>query len=239
MGDNRGILRGHDGREEACVAFVKKQAKNPEAVCKAIDEFAYNNKWLMNIGDVKGKFLEKALERAQPKIVLELGAYLGYSALKTIQKLSPDAHIYSIERSKKYAALAREVIEHAGKSHQITIVQGFVGDGGKTINELKTKYGIKDQSIDFFFLDHAKEFYLPDLLTILKEGFLKNKATVFADNVLYPGAPDYKEFMEKEQGKLFQTNFYETYLEYQTKVKDMVLDSIYLGDPNGTLRSKI
>ena len=74
-----------DGRELACLEHVKRTAaRNPAAVVHAIDEFATKNQWLMTVGDVKGKILDDAIDRARPKLVLELGTYVGYGSLRMI-----------------------------------------------------------------------------------------------------------------------------------------------------------
>jgi len=43
----------------------------------------------MNVGDEKGELLDAALRSAQPKRVLELGAYCGYSALRMAARRPP------------------------------------------------------------------------------------------------------------------------------------------------------
>ena len=49
-----------------------------------------------------------------------------------------------------------------------------------------------------------------------------------ADNMLIPGSPKYREFMNQQQGKLFDTVEHKTHGEYQTLVPDVVLESEYL-----------
>ncbi len=50
-----------------------------------------------------------------------------------------------------------------------------------------------------------------------------------ADNILIPGSPKYREYMNQQQGKLFDTVEHKTHGEYQTLVPDIVLESDYLG----------
>ena len=49
---------------------------------------------------------------------------------------------------------------------------GTLGDGGKTIDALRTAHGIGAGSVDLVFIDHAKEAYLPDLRRILEQNRL-------------------------------------------------------------------
>ena len=37
---------------------------------------------MMNVGDEKGEILDRAIERSSPRLLLELGTYCGYSALR-------------------------------------------------------------------------------------------------------------------------------------------------------------
>ena len=52
-------------------------------VIRAVDEFAYDRSYLINVGDEKGEILDAAVRRASPKRLLELGTYGGYWALRT------------------------------------------------------------------------------------------------------------------------------------------------------------
>lgn len=47
-----------------------------QSVINAIDKYGWTKQALMNVGDVKGKILDTALQSRRPKTVLELGKYL-------------------------------------------------------------------------------------------------------------------------------------------------------------------
>jgi catechol O-methyltransferase len=76
-----------------------------------------------------------AVKRSDAKVVLELGTYCGYSALR-IAREAPSAHVYSVELSAENAELARRVWGHAGAGDRITCVVGTLADGGQTIGQL-------------------------------------------------------------------------------------------------------
>jgi catechol O-methyltransferase len=219
-----------DGREEACARFVEANAPKGDldAAIAAIDRFAYRKKFLINVGDEKGALLDDALARTKPTRALELGAYVGYSALRTIRKLPPGGRLYSVEFNPANAAIARRVAEHAGVADRVTFVVGAIGDGGKTVKALAEQHGFSQGSLDFVFVDHAKEAYLADLKTILDAGWLHAGSVVVADNVGFPGAPDYKAYMEGEEGKRWHTKTHRAHLEYQKVLYDLVLESTLL-----------
>ena len=50
-----------------------------------------------------------------------------------------------------------------------------------------------------------KHLYLSDLKLALELQILAKGCVVVGDNILYPGSPDYKEYMLSEGRKLFKT----------------------------------
>ena len=183
----------------------------------------------MNVGDEKGAILDAAIRRAQPRRLLELGTYCGYSALRTARVMPPDAHLYSIEFSPDNAAIARRILDHAGVGDRVTVVVGTLGDGGDDHRRARgASTASRPGSLDFVFLDHAKDAYLPDLERIVERGWLRPGAVVVADNVKIPGAPGYRERMQEAEGRDWRTTEHETHVEYQTLIKDLVLESEYI-----------
>ena len=78
---------------------------------------------------------------------------------------------------------------------------GTLGDGGSTIDALRTEHGFGEGSVDFVFIDHDKAAYLPDLERILGERWLHPGSIVVADNVRFPGAPEYRAYLEAQAGQ--------------------------------------
>jgi catechol O-methyltransferase len=219
-----------DGREAAAVDYVLKNARagDIDDVIATIDRFAYDRSYLINVGDEKGELLDAAVQRADPKLVLELGTYVGYSALR-IARAAPAAKVYSVELAEDNAANARQIWAHAGVADRVTCVVGTISDGGRTLDALAGEHGFAAGVLDFVFLDHNKDFYLADLQSILDRGWLHTGSIVVADNVRYPGAPKYRQYMRQEQGKLFDTTEHNAHAEYQSLLTDLVLESEYLG----------
>jgi len=112
-----------DGREERLATYVTERARRGDAAdaIRVIDEYGCNESFLINVGDEKGKILDAAIRRARPRMVLELGAYCGYSALR-MAVATPDARITSIEFSPANADIARRILDHAGVDNRVTVV---------------------------------------------------------------------------------------------------------------------
>lgn len=219
-----------DGREAACAAHVEANARPGDIVdvLAAIDSFAYEQSILVNIGDAKGTLLDAAVRRAGPGLVLELGTYCGYGALR-IASAAPSARICSVEFSPANADVARRIWAHAGVADRVTCIVGTLGDGGRTADTLAREHGFTYGAVDLVFIDHDKRAYLSDLRTILMRNWLHRGSIVVADNVGFPGAPAYRAYMRGSEGSVWNTIEHRARVEYQTLLPDLVLESEYLG----------
>ena len=219
-----------DGREDALAGYVLAHARLGDVsdAIRVVDEFCYQRSVMMNVGDEKGLILDSAITRVQPSRLLELGTYCGYSALRTARVMPPGAHLWSIEFAPANAEIARRIWDHAGVANRVTAVVGSVGDGGTTLDRLSDEHGFAEGNLDFVFIDHDKAAYLADLESLLKRGWLHQGSVVVADNVKIPGAPRYRAYMQAGEGTLWRTTEHPTHVEYQTLLKDLVLESEYL-----------
>jgi catechol O-methyltransferase len=219
-----------DGREAAAAEYVEAHARSGDIgdVLATIDKFAYEKSFLVNVGDEKGKLLDAAVRRADPRLALELGTYCGYGALR-IAAAAPAARVVTVELSAANAQVAQRIWIHAGVADRITCVVGTIGDGGRTLDRLQTTHGFAPGTLDFLFIDHDKNAYLADLQAIVGRSWLRKGSVVVADNVGFPGAPDYRAFMREQQGGTWTTIEHRTHVEYQTLMPDLVLESDYLG----------
>jgi catechol O-methyltransferase len=221
-----------DGREEALADFVLTEARPGDlnAAIEAIDRFCYERKVMMNVGDEKGAILDAAVRKVQPRRLLEVGTYCGYSALRTIRAMPMDAHLWCVELLSANAEIARRILSHAGAAERATIVVGTLGDG-RTPDLLEAEHGFGPGNLDLVFVDHDKAAYLSDLQLILRRGWLHPGSVVVADNIRFPGAPDYRAYMHEEEGRSWKTVEHRTHLEYQSLFRDLVLESQYVGTP--------
>jgi predicted O-methyltransferase YrrM len=219
-----------EGLEEALAAYVVAHARRGDVaeVIRVIDDFCYRHSFMMNVGDEKGEILDCAVQRVQPRRLLELGTYCGYSALRISRVMPGNAQLYSVEFNSTNAEIARRIWNHAGVGDRVTVIVGHLGDGGSTLDLLRTEHGFTDGELDFVFVDHDKSAYLPDLHHILSQNWLHPGSVVMADNVKYPGAPEYRAYLKEQEGTSWRTTEHRTHLEYQSWIKDLVLESEYL-----------
>lgn len=139
--------------------------------------------------------------------------------------------LWTVEFNAANAEVARRVWAHAGVGDRITVVVGSIGDGGEMLAALRDDHGFVAAELDFVFVDHNKDAYLADLQHLLGEAWLHPGSLVVADNVRVPGAPDYLAYMRAEEGRRWRTVEHSTHVEYQSLLKDLVLESTYQGDP--------
>ena len=105
-----------DGREQRVVDYVLEKARpgDIDDAIRVIDEFGWQKSLLINVGDKKGPILDEAVRAARPKLVLELGAYIGYSALRMSRNLADGGRLCSVEFNASNAELARRIIATPG-----------------------------------------------------------------------------------------------------------------------------
>lgn len=56
---------------------IEKIRGSPDGVLKAIDEYGRTKKYLMNVGDDKGKIVANLIMECKPQVMVELGGYIG------------------------------------------------------------------------------------------------------------------------------------------------------------------
>ncbi|MBI4163095.1 MAG: class I SAM-dependent methyltransferase [Candidatus Aenigmarchaeota archaeon] len=130
------------------------------------------------VGREKGKLLEDLIKKHKPKLILEIGTLVGYSAILMAHQ-RPDAprrqytgpKIVSLEIDPKAAQIAKQNIEKAELSNKIEII---VGDAKNTIKKL-------DVILDMIFIDAKKDEYI-DYLKLCEKNMHKGTIVV-ADNV--------------------------------------------------------
>ena len=159
---------------------------------EAIDEFGRTKKYLMNVGDDKGKIVCDLILKRKPEIMVELGGYIGYSAIlfgDAVQRAGGKRY-FSLERNPEFAAVIVSLADLAGLSHIVKVVVGPSDDSIKRLHANQSLH-----HIDLMFLDHYKPAYTSDLKLCEHLGLVKAGTVLAADNVIKPGNPPYLEYV--------------------------------------------
>ena len=149
----------------------------------------------------KVQILTDEVKTVRPQNILEIGTFFGYSALNMAMNLSPGASLTCIEANKYNADVARFVLDKglgpSSKSREsVKIVDGI---SSVVLKSYESLLGTKP--FDFVFLDHDKDCYLKDLKTLEINGMLAPNCLIVADNVVFPGAPGYLEYVTESKGE--------------------------------------
>ena len=122
------------------------------------------------VGPRRGQILVEAIRKNKPKRVLEIGTFIGYSAILMAQELETSAHIITIEIDTSEAESARENIRKAKVRPTIDVI---TGDAVEVIPKLSGKF-------DMVFMDAEKIENMRYLRLI--EPKLHKGSIIIADN---------------------------------------------------------
>ena len=127
--------------------------------------------YLPIVGRDRGRILVELIRRHRPRRVLEVGTFVGYSAILMGRELGRESEIVTIEIDREVAELARRNIQEAEIEPGVEVI---VGDALEIISEVEGEF-------DMVFLDANKGEYFEYLRLV--EGKLRRGSVVVADNV--------------------------------------------------------
>eukprot|EP01116_Phalansterium_solitarium_P023598 TRINITY_DN835_c0_g1_i3.p1 TRINITY_DN835_c0_g1~~TRINITY_DN835_c0_g1_i3.p1 ORF type:complete len:258 (+),score=76.24 TRINITY_DN835_c0_g1_i3:73-846(+) len=179
VGAHKAMMRRIINRPPVAIAAVYAAPEaqgSPDAVLSVLDSPAVGLN--MSVGPEKGALLDRLVTERAPRVVVEFGAYYGYSAVRLGRLLKDDAVLYSIEVDPVCAAISSKIVEYAGLADRVRVV---VGSAATVLPRLRDAHGVS--RIDLLFIDHDKEAYIPDLRAAERLGLLPAGSLVVADNM--------------------------------------------------------
>ncbi|MCK5171175.1 MAG: O-methyltransferase [Bacteroidales bacterium] len=126
-------------------------------------------------GHLQGKILEMISKMINPKKILELGTYTGYSAICLTKGLQENGILRTIEVNDELEDIIRKYFTKAQIENKVKL---HFGDARKIIPEIKEQF-------DLVFIDADKREYL-EYYNIVFD-FVKPGGFILADNVLWGG----------------------------------------------------
>lgn len=133
-------------------------------------------------GHQQGLYLSLVSQMLQPRRILEIGTYTGYSAICLAQGLTADGLLYTLDINEEREEICKRYFKEAGLERQI---QMRIGKAADIIPQL-------DETFDIVFIDADKQGY--DQYYDLVWDKLRPGGFILADNVLYHG-----EVLQEEQ----------------------------------------
>ena len=204
-------------RQTLDYVFSNAEKNNPKSILQTIDNFVLESgQFLMNVGPEKGEILRDHLVKSKPNNVIELGTFIGYSAVLISSTIGEKSKLTSIDSDSHSIEIAKELINFAGLDDKVNLMHGSAEE---IIPELTF-------NADFVFIDHAKKKYLSDLKLLETEEIILKNCTVFADNVgiFKDEMAEYFDHV-RNSGK-YQSQNFSSKLEYRNNIYDAVEISI-------------
>ncbi|SHM92053.1 O-methyltransferase [Polaribacter sp. KT 15] len=126
-------------------------------------------------GAFQGRILSMITKLIQPKSILEIGTYTGYSALCLAEGLHKNGEIITLDKNEELETLQNKYFEKSGFRNKIT---QHVGNAIEIIPTL-------DKKFDLVFIDADKSNYINYFHLIIDK--MNSGGIILSDNVLWSG----------------------------------------------------
>ena len=171
-------------------------------------------------GAFQGRVLSIISKLIQPKSILEIGTYTGYSALCLAEGLAKDGMLYTIDKNEELEELQHSYFQKSDYNNQI---KQYIGNAIDIIPTI-------DKKFDLVFIDADKSNYLNYFDLIIDK--MNTGGVILSDNVLWSG-----KVVEKLNPKDIDTKIL---LEYNNKLnEDNRLETVLLPIRDGLTISRV
>ena len=126
-------------------------------------------------GHMQGRILSMFSKIIQPKNIIEVGTYTGYSALCLAEGLKDNGMLHTIDMNEEYASIAKKYFNRSNYSKNI---KQYIGNGLDIIPTLESNFQLA-------FIDADKENYCHYFDLIIDK--IDVDGYIIADNVLWSG----------------------------------------------------
>ena len=198
--------------------YSERYTSGEDNLLQEIADFTYRNHAHANMlsGHLQGKLLEMMSFMIRPKRILEVGTFVGYSALCLAKGLADDGELHTIELRKEDANRARTYFDRSFFKEKIIL---HVGNALEIVGEL-------NETWDLVFIDADKDNYTNYFNRIFSQ--VRRGGFILADNVLFHGQVLEKEVKGKNAKAIQQFN---DYVMQRTDIEKLMLplrDGVYV-----------
>jgi caffeoyl-CoA O-methyltransferase len=158
-------------------------------------------------GHLQGQFLEMFSRLQQPKRILEIGTYTGYSGLCLANGLSEGGLLYTIDINEELQTMVEHYVTKAGLSKK---VRQLIGDAREIIPNL-------NETFDLVFIDADKINYATYYDQVFDK--VRTGGYIIADNVLWSG----KVIDEKKDKDTLAIDNYNKKVAADNRVENFIL----------------
>ena len=163
--------------DESLVSFIENHSQKESDVLKRLNRETYAKVLTprMLAGHLQGRVISMLSNMIQPKQILEIGTYTGYSAICWSEGLISNGKIHTIDINEELKDMVDRYLIEAKIVDQ---VQTYVGNAVDIIPTI-------DEVFDVVFIDADKENY--SLYFDLVFDKVRKGGYIIADNVLWSG----------------------------------------------------
>ena len=134
-------------------------------------------------GHIQGRVLSMLSQMIQPKRILELGTFTGYSALCLAEGLTEDGKLITIEHNDEMEDTIRRNLSLSPLGEKIELV---IGDAKEELRRLGERREAKGTGLfDLVFIDADKKEYCDYLDLVLP--LMRDGGWILADNTIWDG----------------------------------------------------
>ncbi len=126
-------------------------------------------------GHIQGKFLEILSKIIQPKNILEIGTYTGYSTICLARGLQHDGKLITIEKNDELQPIIDKYLSKANLQNKVQVIYD---DALNVLPKLNEKF-------DLVFIDAEKRYYLNFYKLIFSK--VKVGGIIIIDNIFWNG----------------------------------------------------
>jgi len=126
-------------------------------------------------GAYQGRLLSMLSKLINPKQILEIGTYTGYSALCLAEGLSSDGQLHTIDHNEELATIQQKYFNKSAYKNQI---KTYLGEALDIIENFEIKF-------DLAFIDADKVNYPNYFKAIVPK--MNSSGLILSDNVLWSG----------------------------------------------------
>jgi len=157
--------------------FVTRNTENEPKILKELNHETWEKVLIprMLSGHLQGRVLSMLSYMIQPKTILEIGTYTGYSAICMAEGLQPKGKIHTIDINEELESMVNNYIEKANLKDSII---NHIGNAVEIIPTLSEKF-------DLVFIDADKTNYANYYDLIFDK--VNTGGYIIADNVLWSG----------------------------------------------------
>lgn len=163
--------------DDAWVKYAEDFTSREDQVLQSLASECYANysNHSMLSGFLQGRVLSMLSKMIRPKVVLEIGTYLGYSALCFAEGLAEGGKVITLDVDEKTNAVAKSFVARTVHASRIEFRLGAARD---IIPDLK-------EALDLVFIDADKPNY-PNYYNLVFDK-VRIGGFIVADNVLWSG----------------------------------------------------